>query len=81
MILHKSEFPITIQAFDISDNKEFFIAEQVVNSQQEVDVFSSRYAGKVIKAKALSNTDTNTTTSTTTTRSTRKKSSPALLLQ
>ena len=72
MTLHPNEFPITIQAFDITNNREFFIAEQVVNNQQEVDTFSSRYAGKVIKAKALATT---ATTTTTTTRQTKSKSS------
>jgi uncharacterized protein HemX len=72
MTLHPNEFPITIQAFDITNNKEFFIAEQVVNNQQEVDTFSSRYAGKVIKAKALS---TSESTTTTTTHHTKSKSS------
>lgn len=54
MILHKDQFPITIQAFEISGNAEIFIAEQVVNSQAELDTFSNKYAGKLIKAKALS---------------------------
>ena len=72
MILSKDQFPITIQAYEITDNKEFFIAEQVVNNQGEVDIFVSRYAGKVIKARALNAAETTTTTTTTT--SSRKKS-------
>ena len=64
MVLHPDEFPITIQAFEINNNREFFVAEQVVNSQQEVEAFSNAYAGKVIKAKAVSSTE-KTTTSTT----------------
>jgi hypothetical protein len=61
MTLHPNEFPITIQAFDISNDKEFFVAEQMVNNQQEVETFSNRYAGKVIKAKAISSTEKSTT--------------------
>ncbi len=57
MVLHPKEFPITIQAFEIIDNKEFFVAEQVVNSQHEVEAFSNAYAGKVIKASAASVTE------------------------
>lgn len=53
MILHKDEFPITIQAYDISGDREFFIAEQLVNNQTEIDNFSGKYAGKLIKAKAV----------------------------
>lgn len=68
MTLHPKDFPITIQAFDISDNKEFFVAEQIVNSQSEVETFSARYAGKVIKAKALSATERTTTVTKTQTR-------------
>src|SRR3954470_2818687 len=55
MLLQKDQFPITIQAYDISGDVEIFIAEQVVNTQAEVDTFSSRYAGKLIKAKGFSN--------------------------
>jgi hypothetical protein len=55
MLLQKDQFPITIQAYDISGNAEIFIAEQVVNTQAEVDTFSNRYAGKLIKAKGFSN--------------------------
>lgn len=58
MILHKDDFPITIQAFEITGDKEFFIAEQVVNNQTEVDTFSNRYAGKVIKVKTTTATAT-----------------------
>ncbi len=65
MTLHPNDFPITIQAFDISNDKEFFVAEQIVNNQQEVETFSNRYAGKLIKAKALSSTEKSTTVTKT----------------
>lgn len=59
MILSKDQFPITIQAYEITNNKEYFIAEQVVHTQAEVDNFVSRYAGKVIKARPLTTAETN----------------------
>ncbi len=59
MILHKDQFPITVQAYEITDNKEYFIAEQVVHNQSEVDNFVNRYAGKVIKARPLSTAESN----------------------
>src|SRR3954452_3402084 len=54
MLIQKDQFPITIQAYDISGDAEIFIAEQVVNTQAEVDNFSGKYAGKLIKAKGFS---------------------------
>ena len=57
MELSKDQFPVVVQAFEITDNKEFFVAEQVVNSQAEVETFSTRYSGKVIKARALNSTE------------------------
>lgn len=57
MEISKDQFPIVVQAFEITGNKEFFVAEQVVNNQAEVETFSTRYAGKVIKARALNTTE------------------------
>jgi hypothetical protein len=82
MILQKDQFPITIQAYEITGNTELFIAEQVVNNQSEVDIFSTRYAGKLIKAKALS-TSAASATSRTSSLHTRKetgKSSAATII-
>ncbi len=59
MEISKNQFPVVIQAFEITNNKEFFVAEQLVNNQTEVETFSKRYAGKVIKARALSTTELN----------------------
>lgn len=53
MEIRKSEFPVTLQAFEIRDKREEFIAEQVVHSQSEADRFTSRFNGKLIKAHAL----------------------------
>lgn len=51
MELLKEDLPATLQAFDLQSGKEIFIAEQVVNSQPEAEAFTSRYTGKLIKAK------------------------------
>lgn len=51
MEVRKEEFPVVLQAYELQDNKELFIAEQVVNNQGDVDAFTLRYAGKLIKAK------------------------------
>ncbi len=78
MYLHKGQFPIIIQAYEITGDKEFFIAEQMVNSQAEIETFSNKYAGKLIKAKSLSTTKTSTT-STSSTRKYSGKSSAATI--
>lgn len=57
MEIHQDQFPVVVQAFEITGNKEFFVAEQIVNNQAEVQTFSTRYAGKVIKARALNTTE------------------------
>ena len=57
MIVNEREFPVVVQAFQSSGNQELFVAEQVVNSQTEVDSFSSRYAGHVIKARIVNNAE------------------------
>jgi hypothetical protein len=51
MVINEREFPVVVQAFQPSANGELFVAEQMVNNQAEIDSFSSRYAGYVIKAR------------------------------
>ena len=85
MVLQKDQFPITIQAFELTAGKELFIAEQVVNNQSDIDAFSAKYAGKIIKAKAVASTlhTTSGTTRTTTTNTNtykRKSSSGTVLV-
>jgi hypothetical protein len=58
MELRNEDLPVTLQAFELLNNKEIFIAEQVVNTQSDVDVFTKRYAGKLIKAKKASVSET-----------------------
>ena len=53
MEIRKTEFPVTLQAFEVRDTREEFLAEQVVHTQAEADRFTSRFNGKLIKAHAL----------------------------
>lgn len=55
MRLNDNEFPVVVQAFNTREDHDEFVAEQVVISQAEVDLFTSRYAGKLIKMRHLSN--------------------------
>ncbi len=59
MELRKEDLPATIQAFELQADKEIFIAEQVVNSQSEIEAFTLRYTGKLIKAKTVPAIETN----------------------
>lgn len=56
MDLRNEELPATLQAFDLQDNREVFLAEQVVNTQAEITNFTNRYSGKLIKAKTVAPT-------------------------
>ncbi len=54
MELRKNDFPVALQAYDVRDNdRENFIAEQVVNTQAEADTFMTLYAGKLIKTREV----------------------------
>ena len=77
MDIRKEDFPVVLQAFEMLDNKEVFIAELVVNNQAEVDAFTTRYTGKLIKAKQW--TDTKNTRQNYTTTHQKKTSSSGLL--
>lgn len=57
MEVRKDEFPVVVQAYDTSNKSEVFIAEQVVNSQVEIENFTSRYTGKLIKARTLTDVE------------------------
>jgi len=58
MRLRDEEFPVVVQAYDPSGSKDSFVAEQVVYSQMEIDNFTSRYAGLLIKAREANETET-----------------------
>ncbi|MGZ5246090.1 MAG: hypothetical protein ACXWV5_03365 [Flavitalea sp.] len=57
MDVRKEEFPIVIQAYDTDAKNDNFLAEQVVHSQAEVDLFTSRFTGKLIKARKLTTSE------------------------
>jgi hypothetical protein len=57
MRLRDDEFPVVVQAYDPRGPKDAFVAEQVVYTQTDVDSFTSRYAGLLIKSRDLSDVE------------------------
>ena len=57
MRLRDDEFPVVVQAYDPSGPKDAFVAEQVAYTQAEIDNFTSRYAGLLIKAREVSDVE------------------------
>ena len=57
MEVRNTDFPVVVQAYEPSNKDDVFIAEQVVNTQAEIDGFTLRFAGKLIKARSLSDTE------------------------
>jgi hypothetical protein len=57
MEVNKDQFPVVVQAYDMTSQREAFIAEQVVNSQAEINAFTTRYTGKLIKARQLTSAE------------------------
>lgn len=80
MDIRKEDLPATLQAYDLQDDKEVFLAEQVVNNQSEIATFTTRYAGKLIKAKAQVPTDSYASGYRPTITQTRKKSSAGIIV-
>ena len=60
MRLRDDEFPVVVQAYDPSGPKDAFVAEQVAYTQAEIDNFTSRYAGLLIKAREVSDVEEHT---------------------
>ena len=60
MRVRDDEFPVVVQAYDPAGSKDAFIAEQVVYTQAEINNFTSRYAGLLIKARELNDVENNT---------------------
>lgn len=77
MIVNEREFPVVVQAYQSTGNQELFVAEQVVNSQTEVDSFASRYAGFVIKARIVNDAELQTDKRTINTRNRARRRSGA----
>jgi hypothetical protein len=78
MRLRDEEFPVVVQAYDPSGSRDSFIAEQVVYTQMDIDNFTSRYAGLLIKAREISETETNRDLRATSRRPRKAKSANAL---
>lgn len=57
MRIQDNEFPVVVQAYDTTDRQDRFVAEQVVSSQAEIDTFTTRYAGKLIKVRTVATDD------------------------
>ncbi|MBC7826948.1 MAG: hypothetical protein H7122_04320 [Chitinophagaceae bacterium] len=57
MEVRNTDFPVVVQAYETSNKQDVFIAEQVVNTQAEIDGFTLRFAGKLIKARSLNDTE------------------------
>jgi hypothetical protein len=53
MVINEREFPVVVQAYQPTTTDELFVAEQLVRTQSEVDVFTKRYAGYLIKARVV----------------------------
>ena len=57
MEVRNSDFPVVVQAYEPSNKQDVFIAEQVVNTQAEIDGFTLKFAGKLIKARSLNDSE------------------------
>lgn len=53
MKVKDGQFPIAVQAYNTKGNQELFVAEQIVYTQVQVDAFTSKYAGHLIKTRLL----------------------------
>lgn len=56
MHIKSEDLPVMLQAFELHNGAEIFVAEQLVHSQGEVDNFTALYAGKIIKASKETST-------------------------
>ena len=57
MDVRNEDFPVVVQAYEADRSNDNFIAEQVVHTQAEVDQFTSRFAGMLIKARKLTSVE------------------------
>ena len=55
MRVNNDEFPVVVEAYQTSGTNQNFVAEQVVNTQAEIDNFSALHTGLLIKARKLQN--------------------------
>ncbi len=57
MKVKEDQFPIAVQAYNTKGGQELFVAEQVVYNQVQVDTFTSKYAGDLIKTRLLADVE------------------------
>lgn len=57
MKVKDNQFPIAVQAYNTKANQELFVAEQIVYTQSQVDAFTSKHAGMLIKTRLLTDTE------------------------
>lgn len=57
MKVKENQFPIAVQAYNTKGNQELFVAEQIVYTQSQVDLFTSRHAGMLIKTRLLTDNE------------------------
>jgi hypothetical protein len=57
MKVKENQFPIAVQAYNTKSGQEIFVAEQIVHTQTEVDAFTSKYAGMLIKTRLLTDVE------------------------
>lgn len=57
MKVKENQFPIAVQAYNTKGGQELFAAEQIVYTQAQVDAFTSKYAGHLIKTRLLTDVE------------------------
>lgn len=58
MRVKKENFPVVVQAYEsVTSTPDHFIAEQIVYTQEAIDAFTARYAGKLIKQRPLTSAE------------------------
>ncbi|HEX6914749.1 MAG TPA: hypothetical protein VF145_05890 [Chitinophagaceae bacterium] len=57
MKVKENQFPIAVQAYNTKGGQELFVAEQIVYNQAQVDGFTSRHAGMLIKTRLLTDAE------------------------
>jgi hypothetical protein len=53
MKVKDNQFPIAVQAYNTKSGQELFVSEQIVYTQAQVDAFTSKHAGMLIKTRLL----------------------------
>lgn len=57
MKVKENQFPIAVQAYNTKGGQELFVAEQIVYTQSQVDLFTSKHAGMLIKTRLLTDAE------------------------